>query len=194
MAIATIQETIDRGKLSIGYAANDNSKGALFGARLNSPKSPVTLAMVTDALEWARDGGATSDDENREIANYLIWLCGKYGMQAQFTLGDTSGGGSLTPGGGSTLLNPIDWEVGATADTNAPLADQESTVTLDGTNGMFDLRGYNIQFARGGVTQYTTPPPDGVSTYYSWNRTTAVLTLLNGAAQLTEQMRIYPSK
>lgn len=192
MAIATISETIDRGKLSIGYAANDNAKGNLFGKRLNSNfvVSPVTIAMVTDALEWASDGGATTDAENREIANYLIWLIGKYGQQAQVTLGDTSGGGSLTPGGSTTLASPIDWEVGATASGIAPLADGESSVTLDGTGGMPDLRGYNIEFSRGAQVQVTT---QSSISYYTWNRTTGVFTC-TPAATLGENLRIYPSK
>lgn len=192
MAIATISETIDRGKLSIGYAANDNAKGNLFGRRLNSNfvVSPVTIAMVTDALEWSSDGGAQTDAEEREIANYLIWLIGKYGMQAQVTLGDTSGGGSLTPGGSTTLASPIDWEVGATASGVAPLANNESSVTLDGTGGMPDLRGYNIEFTRASQVQNTTTA-SGI--YYTWNRTTGLFTC-TPAVVTGEVLRILPTK
>jgi hypothetical protein len=101
MPIPTITETIARGDLSIGYAANNNAKGALFGSRLASPSSPVSIAMVTDALNWSTEGYYT-DEQQREIANYLIWLTGSYGMDAAFRLGQTSGGGSLTPGGGGS--------------------------------------------------------------------------------------------
>lgn len=101
MAIATIQETIDRGNVSIYLSANDNSKGLLFGHRKASPISPVTIAMVTDALTWGRDGGAQTDEELRNMANYLVWLTGKYGQQAQAIL-DGEGGGTVVPSGGQS--------------------------------------------------------------------------------------------
>lgn len=106
MAIATIQQTIDRGKLSIGYAADNNAKGDLYGKRLSAPGSPVTIAMVTDASEWSTEGAYT-DAEQREISNYLFWLIGMYGQQAAVTLGQTSGGGSLTPGGSTVFNYPL---------------------------------------------------------------------------------------
>jgi hypothetical protein len=199
MAIITISDTIDRGKLSIGYSANDNDKGNLFGRRLNSNPiiSPVTIAMVTDALIWSDEGGAQTDAEEREIANYLIWLTGAYGMRAAYTLGQTDGGGTVTPGGNSqSTINPLDWLVSDTASSTAPLADGDVAVTFDGTNDMPDLRGYNINFFRGGVTQNTTPLGDG-STYYYWNKSTGLFQLFgaaptNGAAQTGELMRITP--
>jgi hypothetical protein len=190
MAIATIAQTIQRGRLSIGYAGNNNAKGDLFGKRLSAPGSLVAIAMVTDALTWANDGATTDQEDIREMANYLIWLFGVYGQQAQAALGDTSGGGSLTPGGGTTLLNPLDWEVGTTASAIAPLADGESSVTLDGTNGMPDLRGYNIEFTRGSMTQYTT---NVGGSYYSWDRGTGLF-ICYPAAAMGEQFRILPSR
>ena len=194
MAIITIDDTIERGMLSIGYSANDNAKGNLFGRRLNSNfvVSPVTIAMVTDALIWAEDGDAQTDEEIRNIANYLIWLTGKYGMEAAYRLGQTDGGGSVTPGGSSqSTINPLDWLVSDTADQYAPLANGDSAVTFDGTNDMPDLRGYNMNFFRGGITQNTTPLGDG-STYYYWNKSTGLFQLFGGAAQTGELMRITP--
>jgi hypothetical protein len=49
--------------------------------------------------------------------------------------------------------------------------------------------GYNIDFFRGGISQYTTDPGNG-GTYYTWDRTTGLFTLYNGAAGEGEQMRI----
>ncbi len=199
MATATIPQAIARGKLSIGYAGNNNARGALFGKRLaaNPPISPVTIAMVTDALEWGVD--AQTDEDQREVCNYLIWLIGIYGMQAQARLGDTSGGGSITPGGGggaSGPLEPLDWEVGDTTSQFAPMKQDDLYVLLDGTNNNVDFRGLNINFFRGGVTQNTTSLGDG-STYYYWNRTTGLFQLFgaaptNGAAQRGELFRITP--
>ncbi len=190
MPIATITQAIARGKLSIGYAANNNARGSLFGKRLasNPPISPVTIAMVTDALEWGVD--AQTDEDQREVCNYLIWLIGLYGMQAQARLGDTSGGGSLTPGGGdgSNNLNVLDWFVDVTATPIAPLADGESSVLLDGTSGNEDYRTFNIEFARGNLTQTTT---NFGQSYYSWNKNTGLFTCFP-AASFGESFRITP--
>lgn len=198
MAIATIAEAIVRGDISIYLAANNNANGALFGKRLASPGSPRTIAMVTDALRWGYDGGAQTEISLRETTNFLIWLIGIYGQQS-IAISGGSGGGSIIPTTGSPLPNPYDWVVGATTSSTSPLKDGDTTVTLDGTNGTQDYRGYNIDLIRGDYPQYTTPPPDGMSTYHSWNRVTGQLTLLAattpfGAAQSTERFRIIPSR
>jgi len=182
MARPTISQVVQRGKLSIGYAANNNSKGTYFGKRLSSPKSPVTIAMVTDALEWSNDGGAQTDAEVREIADYLIWLTGIYGQQAQYRLGQTDGGGSLTPGGGGVLIpNVLDFIVDA---STTPVLAGETTITIP------QFVGYNVEFDRGGQPQYTTNPNDG-SSYYYWNKNTGEFTI-SPAANLGEPFRIVP--
>lgn len=101
MAIATIQQAIDRGEVSVYLSANDNSKGLMWGHRVASPISMITIAMVTDALAWGNEGGAQSATDLRQMANYLVWLTGMYGQQAEAIL-DGSGGGSVVPGGGSS--------------------------------------------------------------------------------------------
>lgn len=100
MAIATIPQTITNGQISIYLAANDNSLGDLFGGRLAAPRSPITIALITDALSWGYTGGAQSDTDLRETANYLTWLIGKYGQRAQL-ISQGSGGGTVIPSGGT---------------------------------------------------------------------------------------------
>jgi len=100
MAITTIAEAITRGSISIYLAANDNSSGALYGGRRAAPTSPVTIAIVTDALSWANDGGAESAADLRQMANYLIWLTGTYGLEATVISGGSSGGTVIPIGGG----------------------------------------------------------------------------------------------
>ena len=190
MAIPSIQQTVVRGDISTYLVGNANSRGNLFGGKIAAPGSLVTIAMVTDALRWGNQGGQT-DASLRSTANYLIWLCGQYGMEAQ-AISQGAGGGSVVPGGGGSVLPfPIDWQVSGTASATEPLATGETSVTLDGSGSMPDLRGYNIDFFRGGIPQYTTVTTDG-STYYAWSRNTGLFTLFNGAAQPTEQMRISP--
>jgi hypothetical protein len=58
MAIATIQQAIDRGEVSVYLSANYNSNAALFPIRVIKPVSPLTIAMVTDALSWGYNDGS----------------------------------------------------------------------------------------------------------------------------------------
>lgn len=187
-ALPTITETIEIGDVSIYLAGNDNAAGSLFGPRIAKPTSPVTIAIVTDALRWENESDPT-ESTLRQVANYLIWLCGRYRLSAEAAISGGRGG-TVVPGGSTTLASPIDWIVSATATALAPLATGESTVTLDGTNGFPDLRGYNVDFYRGGQPQYTTDPGNG-STYYYWNKVSGLF-ICYGNALVDEQMRISP--
>lgn len=192
MANTTIPNSILRGDISTYLSANDNSKGLLFGKRVASPGSSLMILMVTDALRWGYDGGAQTNESLFETSNYLVWLTGLYGRQADFIIGSTSGGGTVIPGGDVIpMLNPYDWRVGTITTEGSPLKAGDTEVTLDGTNGTRDFRGYNIEFYRGSQPDYTTNPGDG-SVFYYWNRLTGRFALLNGAAQLDEPMRISP--
>jgi len=196
--ILSIPDIIEISDVSVGLSLNYTSKKTLWGGSIIPPPiPPIQIAIIADALRWGYEGGAQSAQELRNEGNYLWWMLGMFQLQAQQIIGNGSGGGSVipTPSGG-VLPNDIDWMVGLTASGIAPLADQEGFVTLNGTNGMPDLRGFKINFFREGATQQTTPKGDG-STYYYWNRVTGLFQLLggppaNGAAQLTELMRISP--
>lgn len=133
MAIATIQQAIDRGRVSTYLAANYNANGALFGARL-APNSPVTIALVTDALDWGNMGGAQSAQSLREVANYLVWLTGMFGQQAEAIISG-GGGGSVIPGGGEvpTPITISGSDFATTTDWNyAPYAGKNVTVFSNG--------------------------------------------------------------
>jgi len=188
--ILSIAEIIELGRASTYLSANYVSKQGLFGGSVIKPVLPVQIAFVTDALDWGNSGGAQTDASLRSTANYAYWLFGKFQLQAQQII-DGDGGGSVTPTpAGGTLPYPLDWEITA---NSSPLKEGDLSATL--TNFI----GYNIQFTRTGITQYTTAPSDGESTYYSWNRVTGLFTLLAdtspfGAAQLTERFRILPTR
>lgn len=98
-ALLTIPETIEVGKVSVYLAGNSNSLGALYGKRLAAPTSPVTIAMATDALIWGYEGNP-ADSGLRSVANYLVWLCGRYSLEAQYIISG-SGGGTVVPIGGN---------------------------------------------------------------------------------------------
>jgi len=100
MALATIPQAITRGDISVYLSGNDNAKGDLFGPRIAAKfvNSNVTILMVTDALRWGYEGGAQTAQSLRSLRNYLIWLIGKYGQQAEF-ISQGAGGGSVIPSG-----------------------------------------------------------------------------------------------
>lgn len=157
----------------------------------------IKLYIERKSVEWYNSQATIDADFLYKISNWLYVLTFPYGLQAQFI--DGGSGGQVAPvvpadtsGAGP---DDIDWLVDATLTSQfAPLADGQRTVLLNGQNGMPDLRGYQIDFYRGGVTQNTTPLGDG-SSYYSWSKATGFLQLfgqlpLNGAAQAGELMRI----
>jgi len=149
------------------------------------------MSLTVTITQFSGGVTASSGGNFRGTSNYLLWLCGRYRLQAQAAIdGGAGGGGTVIPGGSTSLPLPLDWIVSATATSTAPLATAESTVTLNGQNGFPDFRGYNIDFYRGGQPQYTTNPGDG-TTYYYWNRVSGVF-IIYGAAQVSEQMRISP--
>ena len=192
--ILSISDTIELGKVSTYLGLNYVDKSALFGGAVIKPTPPNLITMSWYALEWGLDGdsGAQTDASLRQTGNYCYWIYGRFQLEAQRVINGAGGGSSVIPTpSGSSLPNPYDWIVSAITTADAPLKEDDTTVTLDGTNGTRDFRGYNIEFYRGGQPDYTTNPQDG-SVYYSWNRTTGVFTLLNGAAQLGEPMRITP--
>lgn len=157
----TIPEVIVIGKVSAGLAGNYNSRGALFGGALAAPTSPVLIQMCTDALEWGYDGGAQTDEDLRNVANYLLWLCGKFGLQARNLIG--IGGGSVVPViPGSLRPSRIDFVVSASS--------QLPTGSTGGTFSSF--AGYELDFIRGGISQSTvTTEP----TYFTWTKATGLL-------------------
>lgn len=170
----TIAETILIGDLSVGYSANYQSLGVLFGQRL-ATTAPTTIAIVTDALRWQNEGDST-DDTLRGVANYLYWLTGRFGLQAQYALG--GGGGTVVPGGVVSVPIPLQFIVDA---STSFMIDGQSSVTISG------FIGYNLLFTRGGIPQSTvvTEP-----TYYTWNKTTGLFTI-NIAAVTGELFQIY---
>jgi hypothetical protein len=186
--ILSISDIIEIGDVSTYKSANYTSKKLLFGGSIIKPQPPVQIAYITDALRWAVDGGAESDANNRAMANYLYWLCGLFQLEAQAII-NGAGGGSVVPTPSSASLpNPYDFEVAASTSSSAPLADGESSVTLDGTNGTRDYRGFNLAFNRGGIPQSTTT---ALGSYYTWNRTTGQFTC-TPAATLSEVFQLIP--
>lgn len=178
-ALPTIAQTIDYVDVAIGLCANDNSTGALFGKRKTSPSSPQTQAIINDALRWAYEGGAETDETLREMANYIVWLTNPYFLRAKYIVSGGGGGGTVVPSG-AARPDPLDFQVSA----SSVIPTGSSSLTINA------FIGWNLNFDRGGLAQNTTNIGDG-SSYYSWNRDTGLFTC-SPAATADELFRLSP--
>lgn len=156
--ILSVADIIELGDATTYLAANYQSTGALFGARVIKPNLAVQIAFVTDALRFGYDGDAETDASLRSTANYLYWMCGKFQLEAQQII-NGAGGGSVVPTPAGTTVNRIDFEVSSSS----------YMVTGDTTKNIPQFIGYNLQYDRDGVPQsaLTTEP-----SYFTWNKTT----------------------
>lgn len=122
-ALPTIPETITYADISVGLSANYQGEGVLWGRRVQPVCSPITLAIVTDALRWGNSGGAQTAELLRNIRNYLVWLMNPFGMEAQAIIAG-GGGGSVVPGGGVGYVYtelPVTITTAGTTYTNSDL-------------------------------------------------------------------------
>lgn len=186
----TTQQQIYVGRVSAILISNKIASGSREGGMIDK-RWPHLIYAVTEALQELYDLEPSNTTDLYIIGDYLISISFEQ-SRAQALLAIAGDGGVTTDTANDRPLpNPYDWRVGTIVTSDAPLKSGDTTVTLDGTNGTRDFRGYNIEFYRGGQPDYTTNPSDG-SVYYSWNRILGIFTLLNGGAQLDEPMRISP--
>lgn len=174
----TIAQTIRNGNLSVPLCANYNSKTALFsGGALAAPKSPVLIKMITDALSWMYDGGNYDAQEMAQVANYLIWCMGKFGLIAS---GITGSGGSVSPiTPGTTTPSRQDFVVSA----SSYLITGATSATLTA------FIGFNIDFVRNGISQSTL---SSEPSYFTFNRINGAFTV-SPALAVGELIAIIPS-
>jgi hypothetical protein len=174
----TISQIITNGELSVPLSANYNDRKKLFGGAISSPKSPVLIKIVTDALNWMNDDGGFTDAELASVGNYLVWLCGRFGLEAA---GITGSGGSVTPiaPGGSSGVSRQDFIVSA----SSYIVTGATSVTLS------DYISYEIDFIRNGISQsQVTSEPS----YIVWTKATGALTISPALAE-SELITIIPS-
>lgn len=175
----TVSEIMDIWPVAQYLAANDIPVKRRRGYTSIDITLPMKIYSVGKSVQRIFDDDP-ADSSLTDTANYLYALCGKYGLQAQ-VVNQNSGVIASTTTITSALPLPLDFIVSAS-----------STIPTGGASVVIPaFIGYNIEFTRGAMVQYTTNPGDG-STYYNWDRTTGTLTLLNGDAQVDERFRITP--
>jgi len=161
-------------KVSQYLSKIDVSKGSLFGRRI-APNTPQILYMERKAVEWLYNLDPT-DTSLTLTANYLYSLCRGYNLKAQ----NITGGGSVSPINPVTAPDPYDFTVSAS-----------SFVVTGATTKTFPQAwvGYNLLFVRNGIPQSTQNV--GGNSYYSWDRSTAVL-IISPLAVVDESFQFYP--
>ena len=170
----TIPQIINSAKISQYLAAQDVSRGALFGARV-APQTPLILYTERKSVEYIYDLDP-SDTSLVQTSNYLYSLCRGYNLKAQSVTGT---GGTVSPITPPITVSPLQFTVDA---SGTPFISGQSSATLD------SFIGYNLLFARGGIPQSTL---NTESTYYSWDKNTGTFTV-TPAAVLGELFQIYP--
>lgn len=178
----SIADSIEVGEVAVYKSANGTEADAAFGGSLGKPVPPVQIAYTTDALRWGYEGGAQTAASLRTVANYLIWLCGAYQLQAQNIIYGPGGGSvSPTPPSGTTP-NGYDFVVDVTAGPTNPVKEGDTSVTLT------SLIGFNIIFNRNNIPQSTI---NVGGSYYSWNKSLGIFSF-SPAAVATELFQIIP--
>lgn len=178
----TPSETMDIYPIAQYLAVEDIGRRGLDGGGVDVTL-PQRIYNIGKSIQRVFDDDPT-DSSLTQTTNFLYALCGKYGLQA-LAVAENSGVVSSVTSLTSTLPLPLDFIVSGSSVITAG----SRTVTIS------SFIGYNVEFTRGDVPQYTTNPGSG--TYYSWNRNTGEFTLFssdsnNGAAQTDERFRIVP--
>lgn len=172
MAVS-IANIIRIAKVSQYLSKIDVAKGGLFGQRI-APNTPQILYMERKAVEWLYNLDPSAQSLPL-TANYLYSLCRGYNLKAQ----NITGGGSVSPINPITAPTPYDFEVTG----SSFISTGESTKNFPAA-----WIGYSLLFVRNGIPQSTV---DVGSSYYSWNRDLAQLTI-SPAAAATELFQFYP--
>ena len=78
--LLSIADTIRVGDMSGPLSSLYVDKKAMYGGTVIRPVPPLLITIITDALRWATVETAA---DQRSVANYLYWLCGRFGLEAQ---------------------------------------------------------------------------------------------------------------
>lgn len=179
MAVLSIPTKISVAKISEYLAAQDVAQSGLFGQSINS-RLPYMIYAERKAVEWLNFNNP-NDDSLPATANYLMWLCGSYGLKAQQILNQGGSGTTLIIGSGVSVSLNV-----------APAADIDAIVGIDGnapiaganTWTLTDFVGYRVRFTLNDVVVY--PKSYGNNIWFT--KTTGSNTLtLNGPNNPTFQ-------
>lgn len=171
----TIPQYIQFGKATEFLMGNYEADGVIWGQRIIQKGSPVLVNIVTDALRGQYEG-QPNDSTLEGVAQYLLFLCGMFQLQARSISG---GGGSVIPVPGGIMPDPIEFVVN---DTTSPIITGGSTLIIP------QFRGFNLVFGRNDIIQSQV---DNGGTYFRWNKVTGLFQCF-GVAQLDDLFSLNP--
>lgn len=173
MALTTAQK-LDIASISEYLSFVDIEKKGLYGGGVDL-QLPRKIYAIRKSIAYWYDLDPT-DETLIATSNYLLGLCGYYGAKAQQVV---TSAGSIAPSSTSTPPEPLQFIVAASGNA-FNTGDTSATLT--------SFIGYNLLFARGGITLSTVSTEP---TYYTWSRTSGLLTI-NVQAYAGELFQIYP--
>lgn len=170
----TVAQKLDIASISQYLSYQDIVKRGLYGGGVDL-QLPFKIYNIRKSIEYWYDLDP-SDDTLTATSNYLMGMCGIYGLKAQEIV---TSAGTVAPSSSAAIPLPLQFIVAASGNS---LNNGDTTATLT------TFIGYNLLFARAGVAQSTVSTEPS---YYSWNRSTGVLTI-SPAAITGELLQIYP--
>lgn len=176
MATLTIAEKIAIAEINEYMITAAIVKGGLYASGIDV-ELPTKIRVIRESIQYKYNTDP-SETTLTQTSNYMLGLC----LFVAAAKNITGNGGTIAgvhPIGSPP--NPYDFIVSGSS--FIPSGDTSKIITA--------FIGYNVEFIRGSIPQYTTDPGDG-STYYSWDKDTGTFTL-SVAAQDTERFRIYTS-
>ncbi|MES2382411.1 MAG: hypothetical protein V4538_15295 [Bacteroidota bacterium] len=146
-------------------AQNAISKSALFKKPPFTPLLPEIIYVENDSLKYIYANNLSGNNAELDaVANYVFSLC-VYTLQA-YNIYSSGNGGTIAPITPGTIM-PLPYDFIVSGSSFIANGVSSITITL--------FIGYNIEFVRNAVPQYTTD--DGSGLYYSWDRATGLFTI-----------------
>lgn len=170
----TVAQKLNIASICEYIISNAIKKGGLDGSGIDL-LLPQKIYNIRTTIQYLY-GLNPADTSLESTTNYLYAMCGKYALAAQVV--NNQAGTIAGVSGAASAPNPYDFIVSASS----------FIVTGATTKTITAFIGYNIEFVRASIPQYTTNPGDG-STYYSFDKNTGIFTL-SVAAGVDERFRI----
>lgn len=156
----TISYIIQLAQVSGYLADNDIVRSEFLNNGYLDPLLPTKIYMERKALEWAYGQtvklGSSPDAALQSAGNYVVTLCGKYGVLAQNIIGGGTGSVVIPA---STPVYYIPVEVQFIVDGSSPMPTDSSTLVINDT-------GINISSFK--IFSNTSLVPYNVNTQYSY--------------------------
>lgn len=136
------------------------------------------MTITTTITQFSGGVTALENKSSRGVANYLLWLCGRYGVEAK-NLINIGGGGTVIPVPPPYApVNPLEFVVSNTS----PISTGGNSINIPA------YIGYNLVFFRNNIPQSQI---NSGGTYFTWNKITGDFSCV-GDASVDELFSLNP--